>query len=88
MSSGKVFLGLLAGVAAGALLGVLLAPDKGSVTRKRISRKGEAFAEDIKEKFNEFLDSTAEKFKAEKDEVEKGKPKAEGAKKEARSAMS
>jgi gas vesicle protein len=69
MSSGKVYLGLLAGVAAGTLSGVLLAPDKGSITRKRISRKGEAFAEDIKEKFNEFLDSTAEKFKTEKDEV-------------------
>ena len=32
MDSGKVVLGVLAGVAAGAILGILFAPEKGSVT--------------------------------------------------------
>ena len=36
MKAGKVFLGVLAGVAAGAVLGILFAPDKGSKTRKKI----------------------------------------------------
>jgi gas vesicle protein len=76
MKSGKVFLGVLAGLAAGAMLGVLFAPDKGSVTRKKISGKAEALADEMKEKFNEFLDSISEKFNQankEEEEAEAGK---------------
>ena len=62
MSSGKVLLGLLAGVAAGALLGVLFAPDKGWVTRKRIAKKSEDYVDGLTEKFNEFLDTVSEKL--------------------------
>ena len=62
MGSGKVLLGLLAGVAAGALLGILIAPDKGSVTRKKISKKGDDYADALKEKFNEFMDNISEKI--------------------------
>jgi gas vesicle protein len=69
MSSGKVFLALLAGVAAGALLGVLFAPDKGSVTRKKISRKGEEYADNLTEKFNEFISGVTEKMDEVKEEV-------------------
>ena len=36
MSTGKVMLGILAGLAAGEALGILFAPDKGSETRKKI----------------------------------------------------
>ena len=36
MKSGKVLLGVLAGAAAGALLGILFAPEKGTKTRKMI----------------------------------------------------
>jgi gas vesicle protein len=54
MSSGKVLLGVLVGVAAGALLGILFAPDKGQNTRKNITRKGEDFADGLKEKFDAF----------------------------------
>ncbi|NLO02771.1 MAG: YtxH domain-containing protein, partial [Bacteroidales bacterium] len=45
MSSGKVFLGVLAGAAAGALAGILFAPAKGSKTRKRILKKGEDYSD-------------------------------------------
>lgn len=69
MSSGKVLLALLAGVAAGALLGVLFAPDKGSETRKKITRKGEDYADGLTEKFNEFLTDISGKFDEVKQDV-------------------
>lgn len=80
MSTGKVLLGLLAGVAAGALLGVLFAPDKGSFTRKKISKKSEEYAEGLTEKFNEFLDTLKDKFDDVKEKVENVKSKAESVK--------
>jgi gas vesicle protein len=59
MSSGKALLGVLAGIAAGAALGVLFAPGKGSNTRKNISRKTEdlvdAVSDKLEEKFDEVI---------------------------------
>lgn len=47
---GKTFFSLVTGIAAGAVLGLLLAPEKGSETRKRVRAKLEewekAFAEE------------------------------------------
>lgn len=69
MSSGKVVLGVLAGLAAGAILGILFAPDSGENTRKKIVRKSEGYIDDLKEKFNEFVDHVAEKVEKAKEEV-------------------
>jgi gas vesicle protein len=80
MSSGKVLLGVIAGVAAGAVLGMLLAPAKGSATRKRIARTGTEYAEDATEKLNECIDAMTEEYDTVKegamDLVVKGKKKA------------
>jgi gas vesicle protein len=62
MSSGRVFLGLLAGVAAGALLGVLFAPEKGSVTRRNIAKKSEDYVDDLKVKFQDFLETVSDRI--------------------------
>jgi gas vesicle protein len=56
MNAGKLLLGVLAGVAAGALIGVLFAPEKGTETRRKIASKGDDYANGLKEKFNNFLD--------------------------------
>jgi gas vesicle protein len=69
MSSGKVFLGVLAGAAAGALAGILFAPEKGSKTRKKITRKGEDYLDAVKESFNDLLDTITEKLEKVKDDV-------------------
>jgi gas vesicle protein len=92
MKSGKVVLGLLAGVAAGAVLGILFAPDKGSNTRKKIVTKGEDYANDVKEKFNEALDAISNKYKSivhgAEDLATDGKLKYEDAKVEVKKALS
>ncbi len=62
MSSGKVLLGVLAGVAAGALIGILFAPDKGTETRKKIVSKGEDYVDGMKEKFNSLIDDLTKKM--------------------------
>jgi hypothetical protein len=69
MEKGKIVAGVLGGIALGALLGVLFAPEKGSVTRRKISRKGEEYLDDIKDKFDEFLDNVSEKYSEVKDMV-------------------
>jgi gas vesicle protein len=69
MDKGKVLTGVLAGFAAGALLGVLLAPDKGSETRKKMAQKGSEALDDLKEKLDDIVDGFSEKFKAMKETV-------------------
>jgi gas vesicle protein len=62
MNSGKVILGALAGLAAGALIGVLFAPDKGSESRHKIVKKGEDYLDSVKNKFNSLLDTISGKY--------------------------
>ena len=91
MSSGKVILGLLAGVAVGAALGILFAPDKGWNTRKRISKKAEDVANDLREKFDELIDTVTSKVDEVKDQAsdlaDKARNKANDVKKEAKATM-
>ena len=81
MNSGKILLGVLAGVAIGATLGVLFAPKKGSSTRKRIARKSNDYVNELEDKFNEVIEGVSRKYQNVKEEVkqmtEEGKGKAE-----------
>lgn len=65
-SNSKLLLGLLGGVAIGAVLGLLFAPDKGSETRRKIVDTAKDYGEKTKKKFAEGF----QKMKNEKMPVE------------------
>lgn len=59
-NTGKVIVGVLAGIAAGAALGILFAPNKGSETRGRIAGSVKDMGRKIKDGTEEFIhDATA-----------------------------
>ncbi|MGH2664206.1 YtxH domain-containing protein [Flavobacterium sp.] len=62
MKASNVLLGVLGGVAVGAALGVLFAPDKGSNTRKKIVDKGKDYADNLKGKINEIKNEVNNKY--------------------------
>jgi len=57
----KLFTAFLAGIA----VGILIAPDKGSETRRRLSDK----TSDLKGSFNDLVDSAADNLKSAKSKV-------------------
>ena len=79
MGSKNLLSAVLLGAAAGAVLGILLAPDKGSETRKKIAKKTGDIGDTVRNKFTEFGESIAEKFDNIRSEandlMEKGKDK-------------
>lgn len=66
MSTGKVVLGTMAGLAIGGILGILFAPEKGTVTRQKIIDKGNDYADALKSKYNDFADTVSEKIQSAK----------------------
>lgn len=56
MKSKDVIIGVLGGIAVGAVLGVFFAPDKGSSTRKKIVDKSNDLADDVKSQLTAIAD--------------------------------
>lgn len=68
----KSFPGILVGLAVGAVVGLLLAPESGKKTRKKISSESDSFFKDlqdqlqtglenIKSQYNDYVDTAATK---------------------------
>jgi gas vesicle protein len=68
MSTEKIVIGMLAGLAAGTALGVLFAPDKGSNTRKKISDKGNAMANELGAKYKDVKSEVSKTIDRVKDQ--------------------
>lgn len=62
MKNSNVILGVLGGVAVGAIAGILFAPAKGAKTRKRIMKKGNDYTKDLKNKFGELYNGINTKY--------------------------
>ena len=62
MNAIKVTLGIFGGFAVGALVGILFAPAKGSSTRRRIIHKGEEYSDELKEKFEDLIDTIVDQY--------------------------
>ena len=71
MSTNNTLLGILAGTAIGATLGILYAPDKGSKTRNKIRTKANETKEDLVDKANKLSEEINSKFTSKKAEFEK-----------------
>ncbi len=62
MKASNVALGVISGIAAGTILGVLFAPDKGSNTRKKITDKQKDFKNFLKKNTDKFAKDSATKL--------------------------
>lgn len=65
-TTGKILAAMAVGAAVGAIAGILLAPDKGSETRRKMKEQGRKVADNLKEKFNHGK----EKVNGMKEEIE------------------
>lgn len=77
MYRAKYLSGVITGLAIGAVAGILFAPEKGSVTRKRIIKKGEDFSNDLIGKVDGFSESIKETLHTAINDVEKTVAKGE-----------
>jgi len=89
-STAKFLFGFIAGVAAGAVAGILLAPDKGSETRRKVAEKAKKFKEDLEKEISgkvddlkEYVDDTVAEMKS---KISKAGKKVEEAEASARKA--
>ena len=62
MDSSKVLLGFLGGLAVGAIAGILLAPEKGSETRKKISNMASDVTDAVEDSIHQALDKVKDKY--------------------------
>ena len=69
MNTINVTLGVFAGIAIGAIGGILFAPAKGSSARRKITHLGEEYSDELKEKFDDLVGIIADQYEDSKKSV-------------------
>ena len=69
MSAGRILIGVVIAMATGVVLGVLFAPDKGSATRRKLSKEGTRYMGAVKNAADEAVATFEEKVDNAKESV-------------------
>ncbi|HZK63423.1 MAG TPA: YtxH domain-containing protein [Puia sp.] len=62
MTSKKLIAGVLTGLAAGAMISLMVSSKKNRSISRKLMKKGNNLADDLKGRFNEFVDRLEDKF--------------------------
>lgn len=62
MKPSNLITGIVSGLAVGAILGILFAPDKGCNTRRKIAKKGGDLKDSIKDGIDSLVSSAENKY--------------------------
>jgi len=70
MKTSKLIAIVLLSAAAGAVAGLLMAPESGAETRKKIKKRAQQFGDMVKDKMDEFSDTISQKYASVRKEAE------------------
>ena len=62
MNTKNLLIGVASGLVTGVVIGILFAPHKGKVTRRKIRNQTEDYSDAVKEKINDFVETISNKF--------------------------
>ena len=86
MTTEKLVTSVITGFAAGAIFGILFAPDRGSETRRRIAQKTTDLSDAIVNGLNSFTEAVSDKYESIKEDtaelMDKGRDKVQNFKEE------
>ncbi len=71
MKTSTIILNTLLASAAGVVIGMLFAPQKGSKTRRQISEKNHQYSDYVADKFDNFIDSVSHPLESIEDETKR-----------------
>ena len=69
-NTGNIITGIVSGLAIGATVGILFAPDKGSKTRKKIKKTAKESKESLVAKTNEISEQLSSTFTSKKKRIQ------------------